>query len=488
MRYISTRDINKKSVTSMEAIKKGIASDGGLYVPIETPKYLPNNWKEVNYYELANDIFSLYLTELSSSEIEEIVSNAYDNKFPSEITPCVTVGNLEILELFHGPTAAFKDIALQALPRLLSKAMEKSDNDNEAIILVATSGDTGKAALEGFKDVPGCRIIVFYPKGGVSTIQEHQMLTTGGNNTFVVSVDGNFDDCQTEVKHIFGDESFNDTLEASGMELTSANSINFGRLLPQIIYYYYGYGQMVKKNIIGAGEEIQVVIPTGNFGNILAAYYAKKMGVPIGKLVCASNKNSVLTEAINKGKYNRVRPFFKTISPSMDILISSNFERFLFDMYEGNTEICKSKFEELSNDGEFQVSEETKEKWSSFLKAGTADDITTYKTIKQVFNRYGYLLDPHTAVGWNVLEQQKSKLPTLLVSTASPYKFPEAVLKALGHDITNYNEMELIDYLAKMTNVPVPENLMGLNELTEHHDMHTSKVKMKEIISEILLT
>lgn len=487
MQYVSTRDAQQQPITAAEAIRRGIAADGGLYVPQSFPAYMPPSWHNLDYRQLARDIFSLYLTDFTPTEITEIVESAYSaTAFPQCVAPCVTVGGAQILELFHGPTLAFKDMALQALPRLLTHAVAKCGGGKEVVILVATSGDTGKAALEGFKDIPGCRIIVFYPAGGVSPIQEKQMLTTGGHNTAVVAVAGNFDDCQTGVKRLFADTALQQRMSAAGKEFSSANSINFGRLLPQIVYYYYGYGQMVSSGRIQPGQQIQVVVPTGNFGNILAAYYAREMGLPINRLVCASNENDVLTEVIQNGYYNRRRPFYKTTSPSMDILVSSNFERFLFEMYGRDAQACAAALQTLNETGAVQISAQAREHWQGFLLAGSAGQADAAAAIGSVFKQHGYVLDPHTAVGWQVWQQLPSTLPTLLAATASPYKFPAAVLAALGHNMPAGSAEEQLQLLSRLSGTPLPPALTELQQLPLRHSRQCAIADMGQTVTEIL--
>lgn len=486
MQYMSTRDVNAWPVSASCAIRRGIAVDGGLYVPQDFPAYLPKSWSDLDYQTMARGIFALYLTDFTDAEISSCVEGAYGSNFPPLVAPCVTVGGVEVLELFHGPTAAFKDIALQALPRFLTHALAHEGAGAEAVILAATSGDTGKAALEGFKDVPGTRIIVFYPEDGVSTAQKLQMITTTGSNVSVVSVAGNFDDCQAGVKALFGDDALRERMSAAGFEFSSANSINFGRLLPQIVYYYYGYAQMVGRGRIKPGLEIQIAVPSGNFGNLLAAYYAKRMGLPVSRLVCASNINDVLTEAITAGSYNRLRDFYKTTSPSMDILVSSNFERFLFEMYERDALRCATDFGALSRSGGFTVPTGARQAWSGFLTAGSASEDEVRDTIGRIFERYGYLLDPHTAVGWKVLEGVGGGEPFLLAATASPYKFTEAALTALGRDVDGMTESGRQELLSRMSGVPIPAALAGIEELPKRHDMHTSIDGMRAAVEGIL--
>lgn len=486
MQYISTRDVNSKPVSAAYAIRRGLAPDGGLYVPESFPAYRPEGWRSKDYRDLARDIFSLYLTDFTMEEIKECAELAYGRAFPPETAPCVTVGGVEVLELFHGPTAAFKDIALQALPHLLTRSMKKCGDGMEAVILVATSGDTGKAALEGFKDVPGIKIMVFYPRDGVSEVQKRQMVSTTGSNVSVVSVDGNFDTCQGGVKSLFRDEGLRLHMRDAGLEFSSANSINFGRLLPQIVYYYHGYCGMVEKGRISAGEEILITVPSGNFGNILAAYYAKRMGLPVGRLVCASNINDALTEAINSGVYDRRRPFHATTSPSMDILVSSNFERFLFEMYGRDAGGCAADMALLAEEGRFTVPASAREAWSGFMSAGSATEAEVGETIKRVLETRGYLLDPHTAVGWKALEREGASMPPLLAATASPYKFTEAVLKALGHETADKPESERQQLLAKISGTKVPASLSGIEGRSVLHAKHTAPEGMRAAVEEFL--
>lgn len=486
MQYISTRDTGATPVSAAYAIRQGLADDGGLYVPQSFPTYKPQTWNCPDYRTLAREIFSLYLTDFSAMEIQKCIDGAYADNFPPEATPCVTVGGAEVLELFHGPTAAFKDLALQALPRLLTRSMKKCYDGKKAVILVATSGDTGKAALEGFKDVADVSIIVFYPQDGVSVAQKRQMVSTVGSNVAVVSVEGNFDTCQAGVKELFVDAKLRTRMAEAGLEFSSANSINIGRLLPQIIYYYYGYAKLVEKARIKDGEEIQIVVPSGNFGNLLAAYYAKRMGLPVARLVCASNINDVLTEVITTGRYNRVRPFYKTTSPSMDILVSSNFERFIFEMYDRDAANCEADLRALSEKGEFSARTSAMKNWSKFLTAGSAGEAEVSGAIKHVFDTHGYLLDPHTAVGWSVLKQQDSPLPTLLAATASPYKFTEAVLSALGYETGNKQESERQELLAKISNTNPPATLAGIDKLPILHSLHSTKGEMKAVVEKII--
>jgi threonine synthase len=412
--YISSRG-NFRPVTASEAIRLGMVPEGGLFVPEKIPVLDPVKIKEMaeqSYGEVAQTILELFLDDFSQDEIRDIIKKSYNetNFDHPDIAPLAKLDNeTYILELWHGPTAAFKDMALQIMPRLLTKSVEKTGSQDEVIIPVATSGDTGKAALEGFKNVPGVRIIVFYPYGGVSKVQELQMTTAEGNNVAVVSVKGNFDDCQTGVKELFADREFNRLLASKKMVFSSANSINWGRLLPQIVYYFWGYAQMLKRGDISFGEKINVVVPTGNFGNILAGYYAYLMGLPVNKFICASNKNKILTDVINTGVYDRRREFYKTSSPSMDILISSNFERFLFEISGHNDQKITKWYRELSEKGFFQVDEEYRKKWQNILIGDYTTDEETLREIKETFTEKGYLLDTHTGVAVRVYRNYAEK-------------------------------------------------------------------------------
>ena len=489
MKYVSTRG-NFRAVEAAEAICLGMVPGGGLFVPEEFPYYLPEHLKCMTYRDLAGDIFKLYLTDYDAAEIDAMVDAAYyRQEYFKPIAPVVSVGDDQVLELWHGPTAAFKDMALQIMPRFLAAAIQKLGEADEVVILVATSGDTGKAALEGFKDVPGIRIIVFYPYGGVSHIQELQMLTTEGNNTCVVGVMGNFDDCQTAVKQIFASKEMEEKMVAKQKRFSSANSINWGRLLPQIVYYYHGYSELLKAGRIKDGEKINIVVPTGNFGNILAAYYAYRMGLPIHKLICASNINNVLTDTINLGIYDRKRPFYRTTSPSMDILVSSNFERFIFEALGRDGAKCTELFHALNNEGRFEA-KEALANWRELMIADFASEEEVNGMIKTTFKKYGYVLDPHTAVGIAVADRYRKATgdghATLTVSTASPYKFPEAVLKALGKDTASLDESSMLNELSRISGTPVHPSLVNIEQRTIRHDRVTPKEEMAQTITEIL--
>ena len=485
MRYISTRG-KAAPVEAADAIIKGIAEDGGLYVPESIPAWFPENLASLSYEDMAKEIFGLYLTDFEKAEIDRIVDAAYDKKgFPDGPVGTTMLENTEVLELWHGPTSAFKDMALQVLPHLLVASLNKSGAEKEIVILVATSGDTGKAALEGFSDVPHTRIIVFYPKDGVSPIQELQMNTTAGKNTRVIGIRGNFDDCQNGVKEIFGNKQLAVDMAEKNLYFSSANSINWGRLLPQIVYYFYGYAVLVKEGRIKMGDPIDVSVPTGNFGDILAGWYAMRMGMPVHMFYCASNKNKVLTDAIEDGCYDRRRPFYKTASPSMDILISSNFERYLFDISDNDADLTAELFRQLKEDGKFVIPEKYHKKITAGMHGGYAEEEECFAAIKEVFDKYGYVLDPHSAVGYKVgktMQGENAKYPLLLVSTASPYKFPQAVLAALGKEPDTDDEMLLPGILAEASNTSVPANLAELASLPVKHDQVCDKDAMEQTV------
>lgn len=497
MLYQSTRDKNIL-VKSAEAIKLGISPDGGLFVPQEVPKLLSSNiidLANMSYNARAVEILKLFLTDFTSDEIKECVDKAYNKeKFETEnIAPIYKLtDNIYFLELWHGPTCAFKDMALQILPHLLTTSALKTGEDKEIVILVATSGDTGKAALEGFKDVKGTKIIVFYPENGVSEIQKLQMITQEGNNVNVVAVEGNFDDAQNGVKTIFTDDEYNHLLEKNNFKLSSANSINWGRLVPQIIYYFSAYGDLVKNEEIKPEEKINIVVPTGNFGNILAAYYAREMGLPINKLICASNENNVLTDFIKKGVYDRNREFKTTISPSMDILISSNLERLLFEVTGHDHIRVKQWMEELKDNGRYEIPDITKKKIKEIFWAGYCDDQATSQTIKDTEMNYSYVIDTHTAVGKHVYDQYVKETgddtKTIIASTASPFKFNESVLSALAapEDIQGKTEFELLEMLSQKSGSRIPKSLAELQNKVILHHKKCNKTEMKNIVSDVL--
>ncbi len=473
MKYQSTRN-NTISVDSANAIKNGISPEGGLYVPCEIPSISAetiDKLSKLSYKERAAEILGMYLTDYTADELKFCADNAYHaSKFGGENTAplCSLEEGLNILELWHGPTCAFKDMALQILPYLLKKAIEKTGEDNQVVILVATSGDTGKAALEGFKDVEGTCIQVFYPVDGVSKIQKLQMTTQSGKNVSVCAVKGNFDDAQTGVKKIFTNNEYKEELNSRGYTFSSANSINWGRLAPQIVYYISAYCDLLKEGKIKNGDKINIVVPTGNFGNILAAYYAKVMGLPVNKLICASNQNNVLTDFINTGVYDRNRKFFTTVSPSMDILISSNLERLLHHISGRNDALVSSYMKELSENGKYVVNEEIRKAISDIFVAGCCDDCDTAKTISKYFDKYSYVADTHTAVALNVyekyVEESGDSTPTVIASTANPFKFNKAVISAIepALNLDDKDEFELLDILAEKGNIEIPVQLSEL--------------------------
>ncbi len=473
MFYTSTRNKALK-VTSAEAVTRGISEDGGLFVPCEIPEVsldFIGSMTDMPYKERAKKILALYLTDFSAEEISAFVEGAYGgDKFSSgDIAPVVTLhDNINILELWHGPTCAFKDMALQLLPHLLIGSSKKTLKDKEIVILVATSGDTGKAALEGFRDVESTKILVFYPEDGVSPMQKRQMCTQEGDNVGVCAIYGNFDDAQTGVKAIFTDEEIKKVFEKNNLVFSSANSINWGRLVPQIVYYFSAYCDMMKQGKIKLGDKINIVVPTGNFGNILAANYAMKMGLPVNRLICASNANNVLTDFINTGIYDKNRDFHTTISPSMDILISSNLERLMFSLYGEDDDAVRELYDSLKENGRFDVSQEVLGKIKSVYSAGCCDDGETKKTIHDMYEKYNYLCDTHTAVAVKVCEDYRAETgdtaPVVVASTASPYKFCASVLSALTGDKAEGDEFSMLTKLEEMTGVKAPEQLRGLKE------------------------
>ncbi len=471
MKYQSTRN-SKLSLDSSEVIVKGISEDGGLFIPSYIPSltkddlvYLTNK----NYKDRAKFIFGKYLSDFTDCDISKCVESAYGNNFDDSL-PChiVKLGmNSYIMELWHGPTCAFKDLALQILPHLLVKSIQKVGNGEKAVILTATSGDTGKAALEGFKNVEGTEIIIFYPENGVSKIQKLQMQTQEGENVTVCGVEGNFDDTQSAIKKVFTDKKAIEILKKSGKVFSSANSINWGRLLPQIVYYVSSYLELVSNNEIEMGEEINIAVPTGNFGNILAAYYAMRMGIPVNKLICASNANNVLTDYLSTGTYDINRDFYLTESPSMDILISSNLERLLYELSGRNDNEIKGYMKELIEHGKYIVSDKIKEQTDNIFYAGYCNDDSTEDKIKDIFEKYSYLCDTHTAVAIKVYEDYLKNTgddtKTLIASTASPYKFPKAVLKAIRNDETD-DDFLAIKLLEELSGLKAPVQLLSLNE------------------------
>ena len=490
MKFRSTRDKNAIEYSAAQVIKQGIADDGGLFVPCEIPVLSKENiisFCSMSYPELAATILSKFLTDYTYEELLEDCCNAYSvNSFSTDICPLIKVDeNTYSLELWHGPTCAFKDMALQIMPKLLSRALVKTNEENTALVLVATSGDTGKAALEGYKNIPQIKICVFYPHNGVSKVQELQMTTQIGKNVHVCAVNGNFDDIQTGVKNIFNDKEIAIDLIKKRYVLSSANSINFGRLAPQIVYYIKSYCDLIKQNAIEFGEKINVCVPTGNFGNILAAYIAKLMGLPIDKLICASNSNNVLTEFINTGKYDRNRQFYLTTSPSMDILISSNLERLLYFM-SGPVE-TNDYMTQLSKKGVYQVGLETKSKIDMNFVGYFADENDTSDTIKEYYLGNKYLMDTHTAVAFSVLKKyrrdSKDNRITVVASTASPYKFAKNVYASIFGE-NSIDDLEMLNKLSTSTGTQIPRPLYELDKkpvnfrsLTTPSEMYDEVVK-----------
>lgn len=491
MIYKSTRGLSKE-YTASEAVIKGLSDDGGLFVPDSFPKLsVPiEELSTLDYKETAYIVLKEYFTDYTEEELKSCIDNAYDSKFDSEeVAPLVKAGDRYFLELFHGKTIAFKDMALSILPHLLTCALKKNNIDKEVVILTATSGDTGKAALSAFADVLGTRIIVFYPKGGVSKIQELQMVTQKGSNTKVVSVEGNFDDCQTGVKNIFNNQKLKKELEDKGFVFSSANSINIGRLFPQVAYYVYAYGRMVKQGYIKAGEKINFTVPTGNFGNILAGYYAKQMGLPIDKLVCASNENKVLFDFFMSGEYNRNREFILTSSPSMDILISSNLERLIYIIAGCDEKKTSELMQALSKDGVYEITGEMKQKLNDFI-GEYADEETVFETIKNMYEQTGYVIDTHTAVALSADISVSRNIKSVIVSTASPYKFTRNVLKALGineADDAMVNDFTLVDKLNELSGVKVPGAIEEIRNAKILHDTIVPVDGMEEFVRSVLL-
>ena len=487
--YKSTRS-NSDKVTASQAILKGLADDGGLFVPDSIPALeVPlEKLADMTYQETAYEVMKLFLSDFTEEELKHCINGAYDDKFDTkEIAPLVKKDGAYYLELFHGKTIAFKDMALSILPYLMTTAAKKNGVKNEIVILTATSGDTGKAALAGFADVPGTSIIVFYPKNGVSPIQEKQMLTQKGENTNVVGIIGNFDDAQTGVKKIFGDKEFAKELDAMGFQLSSANSINIGRLVPQVVYYVYAYAKLLANGEIEKDEKVNVVVPTGNFGNILAAYFAKQMGVPFGKLICASNDNKVLYDFFQTGTYDKNREFILTTSPSMDILVSSNLERLLYLSCGRDAAKTKAMMEQLSTNGKYEITADMKEFMKDFC-AGYADMEENAKEIRKVFDDTGYLIDTHTGVAAAVYEQYKAKTgdttKTVIASTASPYKFSRSVMEAVLGKKEDADEFALIDEMERISGVKIPQAIEEIRDAKILHNRQCKPEEMEETVKQ----
>ena len=489
--YKSTRNDNE-TVTASQAILYGLAKESGLYVPSFIPKMDVSleDLAKMSYQETAYEVLKLFLTDFTEEELKYCINSAYDSKFDcAEIAPLVKKDGANYLELFHGSTIAFKDMALSILPYLLTTSAKKNDVKNEIVILTATSGDTGKAALAGFADVPGTKIIVFYPKNGVSPIQEKQMVTQKGANTHVIGITGNFDDAQTGVKKMFSDAAFGEILAEAGYQFSSANSINIGRLVPQIAYYVYAYGVLVKNGELACGEPMNVVVPTGNFGNILAAYYAKLMGMPIAKLICASNENKVLFDFFETGRYDRNREFVLTTSPSMDILISSNLERLIYKIAGESGEANKELMKSLSETGVYEITEEMKAQLSDFW-GGYASEAETADVIKEVYDNAGYIIDTHTAVAAKVYKKYVAATgdttPVVIASTASPYKFTRSVMNAIDPAYDSKGDFELVDELCRLSGVKVPQAIEDIRTAPILHDTVCETEDMRAEVEKFL--
>ena len=490
--YHSTRN-SEETATASEAILKGLTSDGGLFVPDSIPKLNVSleDLTQMSYQEIAYAVMKEFLTDFTEEELKTCINNAYDSKFDTEeIAVTKKVDGAYYLELFHGATIAFKDMALSILPHLLVTSARKNNVKNEIVILTATSGDTGKAALAGFADVPGTKIIVFYPKAGVSPIQEKQMVTQKGDNTYVIGIKGNFDDAQTGVKKMFSNKELAKVMNDNGFQFSSANSINIGRLVPQVVYYVKAYADLLKQGALKAGEPMNVVVPTGNFGNILASYYAKQMGIPIGKFVCASNKNKVLFDFFETGKYDRNREFYVTTSPSMDILISSNLERMIYRIAGNDAKQCAKFMAALTKDGEYVITDAMKAELSEFFGAFGSEEETAVK-IKEVYDKEGYVMDTHTAVAAVAYDKYKAatgddKTPTVIASTASPYKFTRSVMDAIDPAYDAEDDFELVDELNKVSKTAVPKAIEEIRTAPVLHDTVCETAAMEDEVKKIL--
>lgn len=492
MLYTSTRQ-KLGHITATKAILQGISSEGGLFVPVTLPKmdFTVKELSKWSYQEIAYHVMRLFFDEIQEEDLKYCINHAYDEKFDTEeIAPLVHTKKGHFLELFHGPTIAFKDMALSILPYLMLTSKRYNGEEKEIVILTATSGDTGKAALEGFANVKGTRIIVFFPQDGVSEVQKQQMLTTEGENTCVVGVKGNFDDCQSTVKEIFGDKAFAQELENKNYKFSSANSINVGRLVPQVAYYFAAYGKMLRDGKLAEGETMNVVVPTGNFGNILAAYYAKQMGLPIGKLICASNSNKVLFDFFKSGTYDRNRAFFLTDSPSMDILISSNLERLLYHIGGEDTTLVNDMMTALKEEGKYTITDQMKAGLKDFY-GGYADDAKTKAYIKKVYEEEGYLMDTHTAVAYAVydeyLKETKDETPTVIVSTASPYKFTHSVMTALDDKYEEIGDFKLLEEMHCLIKGDMPKAMDQIETRKIWHKEVCEVSQMKDMVSKFLV-
>ncbi|MBE3091310.1 MAG: threonine synthase [Candidatus Atribacteria bacterium] len=489
--YQSTRG-DKKRILSAEAIIKGIADDGGLFVPETIPQIYKDLYrlKSNDYKELVFLIIKKFFTDYRQEELKDCINRAYDNKFDTEIiAPLSKKMGAYFLELYHGPTLAFKDMALSLLPYLLKKAAQKLNLNQEIVILTATSGDTGKAALQGFAKVKGTKIIVFFPYKGVSKIQERQMLTQQGTNTYVIGIKGNFDDAQREVKEILEDPAFNKKIEEKNYIFSSANSINIGRLIPQIVYYFYAYLNMLGEGEIKNGEKINIVVPTGNFGDILAAYYAKEMGLPVNKLICASNENKVLADFFETGVYDKRRKLVMTISPSMDILVSSNLERLLWAISEREAQKVKELMNYLKEKGYYRIDSEMKKRLKDFY-GGFAPQEESRQCIKEIFEKSKYLIDPHTAVAYAVykkyITETGDKTKTVIVATASPFKFTKSVMESIDSVYKKFDDFELIEKMSNLAQIPIPPGIRGIEKKPVRHKIVCEREEMRVKIAEIL--
>lgn len=490
--YRSTRS-NGAPVTASQAILKGLSDDGGLFVPDHIPT-LDKSLKELagmTYQQVAYEVMKLFLTDFTEEELKNCINSAYDSKFDTEkIAPLVKADNAYYLELFHGSTIAFKDMALSILPHLMITSARKNNIKNEIVILTATSGDTGKAALAGFADVKGTRIIVFYPKNGVSPIQEKQMVTQKGDNTFVVGIHGNFDQAQTGVKKMFSDAALAKEMDAAGYQFSSANSINIGRLVPQIVYYVYAYAKLYANGVIAKDEPVNVVVPTGNFGNILAAFYAKNMGIPIAKLICASNENKVLYDFFSTGTYDKNREFMLTSSPSMDILISSNLERLIYRIAGNDAEKNAALMRELTTTGKYEITPEMRAQLKDFYGNYTSE-AETAEVIRTLYEKTGYVIDTHTAVAAGVYGKYKKDTgdvdtKTVIASTASPFKFTRSVMDAIDHKYDSMSDFELVDELSRIANVAVPQAIEEIRNAKVLHDTVCEVDEMPQVVKNFL--
>ena len=489
--YRSTRDSGVQ-VTASQAILKGLSADGGLFVPNTIPELdvSLDELAQMSYQETAYAVMSRFLTDFTEEELKGCIEKAYDEKFDlPEIAPLVKAGGAYYLELFHGATIAFKDMALSILPHLMTVSARKNQVKNEIVILTATSGDTGKAALAGFADVPGTRIVVFYPKNGVSPIQEKQMVTQKGDNVKVIGIRGNFDDAQSGVKAIFGDQELEREMAQAGFQFSSANSINIGRLVPQIVYYVYAYAKLYAAGEIEKNEKINIVVPTGNFGNILAAYYAKQMGLPVGRLICASNENKVLFDFFQTGSYDRNRDFILTSSPSMDILISSNLERLIYRIAGEDDRADAAFMKNLAEKGVYEITPAMREKLGDFY-GNFATEQETAQTIQSLYDRTGYVIDPHTAVASCVYEKYKAdtgdKAKAVIASTASPYKFTGSVMRAIGQNCDGKDDFQLADELSALSGTEIPRTVEEIRTAPVLHDTVVEISEMKEAVKAFL--